>query len=138
MDAIEELLYTPASFACDKCGFRLEIRTMLAATGEVGIKRGGEDCNEPCPNDGTLMRRVTWKEMALDSSDSAHELMLALIESVKLQSHYAMLLNMHDGGERKQFSCPAEWIERLKVCGQILSPVPSCPPSAPPREKGKG
>ena len=53
------------------------------------------------------------------SGGLAHELMLVLIESVKLQSHYAALLNMHDGGERMQFSCPAEWIERLKVCGTI-------------------
>lgn len=47
------------------------------------------------------------------------ELMRALIESVKLQSHYAMLLNMHDGGERHQFSSVAEWIERLKTVGAI-------------------
>lgn len=119
MDAIDELLYTPASFICDKCGFRLEKRTMLAATGEVGVKRGGEECNEPCPNDDEMMRRVTWKEMALDSSISAHELMLALIESVSLQSHYAMLLNGYDGGQRLQFSCVASWIERLKKVGTI-------------------
>jgi hypothetical protein len=119
MDAIDELLYTPASFVCDKCGFRLEKRTMIAATGQVGVKRGGEECSDPCPNDNEPMRRVTWKEMALDSSDSAHELMLALIESVELQSHYAKLLNMHDGGQRLQFSCVAEWIERLKKVGTI-------------------
>jgi hypothetical protein len=28
----------------------------------------------------------------------------SLEESVKLQSHYAMLLNMHDGGKRLQFA----------------------------------
>ena len=38
------------------------------------------------------MRRVTWKEAYEDSSDSGDELMEALIESVKLQSHYAALL----------------------------------------------
>lgn len=114
MDTIDELLYTPASFVCTECGFRLEKRTMVAETGEVGIRRGGEECDDACPNDNSRMRRVTWKEQALESSASAHELMLALIESVTLQSHYAKLLNMHDGGMRMQFSSVAEWIERLK------------------------
>ena len=37
----------------------------------------------------------------------------ALEESVKLQSHYAGLLNQYDNGERKQFSTAKEWIDRL-------------------------
>ena len=118
MDEIDQLLYVPASFVCDTCGFQLEKRSISARTGQVGIRKGGEDA-EACPNDGTMLRRKTWKEAFEESADSGYELMLALIESVKLQSHYAMLLNMHDGGERMQFSCPAEWIERLKVCGTI-------------------
>jgi hypothetical protein len=36
----------------------------------------------------------------------------ALFESVRLQSHYATLLNAHDGGARKTFTY-AEWLERL-------------------------
>lgn len=84
------------------------------------VKIGGEECDEPCPNDGEPMRRVTWKEQAIESGESAREVMLALIESVGLQSHYAMLLNEYDGGERLQFSCVAEWIERLKKVGKAL------------------
>ena len=38
----------------------------------------------------------------------------SLKESVKLQSHYANLLNMHDGGERMIFKNIDEWIERLE------------------------
>jgi hypothetical protein len=44
---------------------------------------------------------------------------IALEESVKLQSHYADLLNMHDGGERMIFKSAAEWIERLREIGKI-------------------
>jgi len=47
------------------------------------------------------------------------ELMVALVESVKLQSHYAKLLNQHDGGERMQFENVAEWIERLRKVGTL-------------------
>ena len=38
----------------------------------------------------------------------------ALEESVKLQSHYAGLLNMYDGGKRTQFQNIDEWIMRLE------------------------
>lgn len=44
----------------------------------------------------------------------AGELRHALVESLKLQSHYAELLNMHDGGERIQFPTIEAWLERLR------------------------
>lgn len=37
----------------------------------------------------------------------------ALEESVKLQSHYAQLLNGYDGGKRTEFANAAEWLARL-------------------------
>ncbi len=37
----------------------------------------------------------------------------ALDASVSLQSHYAMLLNGWDGGERMQFASSDDWINRL-------------------------
>ena len=43
----------------------------------------------------------------------------ALEESLKLQSHYAELLNMWDGGKRMKFPTIYEWIERLKKTGTI-------------------
>jgi hypothetical protein len=43
---------------------------------------------------------------------SSAEISDALFESVRLQSHYAELLNMHDGGARRTFTY-AEWLERL-------------------------
>jgi hypothetical protein len=45
----------------------------------------------------------------------------ALAASVKLQSHYASLLNMHDGGERITFSDLTDWIGRLVVTGDLPS-----------------
>ncbi|MGH8521941.1 MAG: hypothetical protein ACREU9_11105 [Gammaproteobacteria bacterium] len=38
----------------------------------------------------------------------------ALAESLKLQSHYAALLNEYDGGNRKGFATVDEWLQRLK------------------------
>lgn len=45
----------------------------------------------------------------------------ALDESVKLQSHYAKLLNMYDGGRRLQFKDGEEWVARLAALSGIAS-----------------
>lgn len=37
----------------------------------------------------------------------------ALEKSVKLQSHYAGLLNQYDGGERMVFESADDWVKRL-------------------------
>jgi len=102
VDDIDALLYKPGSFVCPKCGFVLEVRSISVSTGQIGIRKDGEEA-DPCPNDGEMMNRVTWKDAYLNIADSEHELMLALIESVKLQSHYAELLNDHDAGNRAKF-----------------------------------
>ncbi len=41
------------------------------------------------------------------------QLEYALKESLKLQSHYAYLLNIFDGGKRIQFNTVQEWLDRL-------------------------
>jgi hypothetical protein len=51
--------------------------------------------------------------MSDDDAPSIDELRLALEESVQLQSHYAQILNMHDGGQRLAFANAAAWIQRL-------------------------
>lgn len=43
----------------------------------------------------------------------------ALEESIKLQSHYARLLNMYDGGDRLSFPNAEAWIRRLVECGKL-------------------
>jgi len=50
---------------------------------------------------------------------SAEDLYVALRESVKLQSHYAGLLNGYDRGERRPFSTPEAWITRLREIGDL-------------------
>ena len=49
------------------------------------------------------------------------DLYRALEESLKLQSHYAELLNMYDGGKRMQFKTPEEWVARLRKTGHLAS-----------------
>lgn len=42
------------------------------------------------------------------------EIFDALYESLKLQSHYAKLLNMCDDGDRLEFMSCYQWIQRLR------------------------
>jgi hypothetical protein len=44
-----------------------------------------------------------------------------LRESLKLQRHYAELLNMNDGGQRRLdvFASPEAWIARLRETGDL-------------------
>ena len=42
------------------------------------------------------------------------ELEYALEESVKLQSHYAKILNGYDGGRRLEFQSTEDWMLRLR------------------------
>lgn len=55
------------------------------------------------------------------------ELRVALEESVKLQSHYADLLNMYDGGKRMEFKGVDEWMARLMEIGTLPKEAPNHP-----------
>ena len=50
---------------------------------------------------------------------SREQLELALEKSVKLQSHYAYLLNMYDGGGRMTFESGKDWMSRLDDIGEL-------------------
>lgn len=53
------------------------------------------------------------------SYNSPSKIMRALEESVKLQSHYATLLNTHDGGNRLVFNSTMEWMDRIDQINKI-------------------
>jgi hypothetical protein len=56
-----ELAFMPGCFKCPKCGFVLSKATIDVAAGRVGTTEQNRQ-SEPCPNDGTFMVHVTWKE----------------------------------------------------------------------------
>ena len=47
------------------------------------------------------------------------ELRIALGESLRLQAHYAHLLNMYDAGKRMQFPTIDLWLARLRETGTL-------------------
>jgi hypothetical protein len=61
----------------------------------------------------------------LPKDEIIKELRQALLRSLELQSHYAKLLNMHDGGERIGFASIEAWLERIKTTEPVNSLDPS-------------
>lgn len=50
---------------------------------------------------------------------TVEELRRGLAESVRYQSHYAELLNMHDGGGRISFQSADAWLKGLSIKGRL-------------------
>lgn len=79
--------------------------------------RCGSSIEEMEPADDGVW--VRWEDVEVALASHA-DLVAALKESIKLQSHYANLLNMQDGGNRLTFEHPAEWINRLATLAKAL------------------
>lgn len=62
----------------------------------------------------THHRNIPYGPWCHAAADQIDLLMRALVESVKLQAHYAGLLNMYDGGERIVFQNASEWLKRIQ------------------------
>jgi hypothetical protein len=56
-----QLAYMPGCFRCPKCGFALTKTTINVATGQTGTTEHNRQ-SEECPNDGTFMVHVTYRE----------------------------------------------------------------------------
>lgn len=67
--ALLEAPWIPGQFECPKCMFRLSSNILSATTGAVAPNR--KAAPETCPNDGEVMRRVTWQQQARDAVESA-------------------------------------------------------------------
>jgi len=55
----------------------------------------------------------------MENKYTKKELLIALKESLKLQAHYAKLLNEYDNGERVVFENVENWINRLRDLGML-------------------
>lgn len=69
----EDLIYVPGDWICPLCHFRCHQRTLYAQTGDVGVNYSQPD---DCPNDGTPMERLTWKQDA----EAANQIALDMVK----------------------------------------------------------
>lgn len=55
------LAYMPGEFRCPQCGFQLSKQTISVVQCAIGTTAENRQ-SEPCPNDGTMMVHVTYRE----------------------------------------------------------------------------
>jgi hypothetical protein len=55
------LAFIPGCFRCPQCGFVLTKACLNPDTGDVGTREQERE-SEPCPNDGTMLIHVTYRE----------------------------------------------------------------------------
>jgi hypothetical protein len=63
-------IYVPGATKCLKCGFEAMSATMFVGSGEIGLTKAQalvEHVGEPCPNDGTPMVKVLWRDRATEA-----------------------------------------------------------------------
>lgn len=130
-------LAVPGEWICDKCGFVLSTRTLNAHSGAVGVRAIVE--TEPCPNDGTPLRSMTWKELAeaqLAGARSLSDRLTALqgeLEAAReLLSAYRDKrscdgLNGRDWDALRHYEAEQD-VARMEAARAALSPQPAIAP----------
>lgn len=63
----------PGAWICDKCGFQLQKNILYTGDGAIGADTS--PINNVCPNDGILMRPLTWREVNEGLFDQVMRLM---------------------------------------------------------------
>ena len=70
-----------------------------------------------------MLSDVHMQVLSATSCPECARLLIALEKSVSLQSHYAGLLNMWDGGERMKFENAGAWMQRLEKISALAPAV---------------
>jgi hypothetical protein len=75
VDAVPDLYrlaYMPGQFRCPICKFQLSKQTMFVQSGSIGVSETDLE-SEECPNDGTPMIHVTYREQISAYDDRLKE-----------------------------------------------------------------
>lgn len=93
-ERLQRAARVPGAWVCDTCGFRLQKMKLRANDMAVGVD--SSDVQDICPNDGTSMRALTWKEDAeasdrvgieqmkrADAAESAAQTLREALETLK-------------------------------------------------------
>lgn len=62
---VEELVegrFIPGQWCCPKCKFSQVNQTIYTGSGNIGVSESDRTHPDLCPNDGTMLERVTWEE----------------------------------------------------------------------------
>jgi len=80
-------VYVPGRLRCPSCSFVLTKATIFVQSGQIGASKAEVyQETEPCPNDGTLMDRVTWRQESESNRLFAERLINELLQTTGTQS----------------------------------------------------
>jgi predicted Zn-ribbon and HTH transcriptional regulator len=74
--ARDERIFIPGCWKCNHCQFELTRTRINVYTGEFGTTAADREDPEPCPNDGQLMRRISWQERLIEVSNRPIDVVL--------------------------------------------------------------
>lgn len=77
----EDALFIPGYLVCDKCAFGGMFSVLSALSGTMSAKDVSD--RHVCPNDGSDLRRVTWKERVKDYEKTFHDSAAAHLEAAE-------------------------------------------------------
>lgn len=78
----------PGLYRCEQCGFHQSFNVLSAKTGGVHVDPTVRDF--PCPNDGTLMMRLTWAEQCHGLGNT---LMQALMREKAREDYFSQVFD---------------------------------------------
>ena len=107
-----------------KVEFKFDERSYESGPSEVPVENKfppGSPFRVLCSDHPNVNYKTAW-----GCPDCIMELRIALRESVKLQAHYAMLLNQWDGGRRMIFDNSEAWIARLRETKTLSTSPLTC------------
>lgn len=115
-------LYVPGRLRCPKCRFELTKATIFVQSGDIGASKAEVyQQSEPCPNDGTLMDRVTWREEADANRQYAERLINEIIEAVGVKSLPEAMEAIKIAREEAMFVTPEKPATTLKEAWEKFS-----------------
>jgi hypothetical protein len=117
--------YTQTLAILDACADELKAGGTVDLNTEalqIVFELAAQTINIKAYNSGQVMVAPEDRAAVRQESELAEvaQLRNALAESLKLQSHYATLLNQHDGGARMTFRDNKEWLERLRAVHETV------------------
>jgi hypothetical protein len=110
----EATLYLPGQYKCAKCGFELTKSILYVKSGGIGPDLSQP---EPCPNDGEIMRRVTWQEASQSNYRFAKEL---LDKRDELESKVAALTQRAEAAEAQVVALRDSAVEALMIAKSVM------------------
>lgn len=105
----------PGCWSCQKCGFVLQKSILHAGSGSISANN--EPFNEPCPNDGTLMRPLTYRQAFEDIAKTCEGQIKRAVAAEEAHNKVTAMVARFLVPHRTRLS--ESWLEGFVECGAV-------------------